>query len=102
MDQFANHAAATHYGYCAVEVKRRPPAIRALKFAGHSIEWLGADLAARRLDEFDGSRARRAKILTGFDPHRTTSAMRRKEEGEKGFKMRVRHGEGEPKQRAKS
>jgi hypothetical protein len=102
MDQFANHAAATHYGYCAVEVKRRPPAIRAFEFAGHSIEWLGADLAARRLDEFDGSRARGAKILTHFDPQRTTSAMRRKEKGEKCFKKRVRHGGGKSKQRAKS
>jgi hypothetical protein len=102
VDQFANHTAAAHYGHRAVEVKRRPPAIRALELAGHSIEWLRADLAARGLDEFDGSRARRAEILPGFDPHRTTSAMRRKEKGGKCFKNGVRHGEGKPKQRAKS
>ena len=83
-------------------MKRRAPAIRALELAGHSIEWLGADLAARQLDEFDGSRASRAKILPKLGPHRTTSAVRRKEKGEKCFKKRVRHGEGKAKQKPRS
>ena len=102
VDQFANDAAAAHNGYRAFEVKRCPSAVWALELSGDPLEWLRANLAAWNLDEFDGGRARRAEILPGFDLHRATGAMRRKEKREERFKKCVRHGEGKPKQTRRS